>query len=102
MCRKATVFVDEAADRRRFLCPRGHVRWEAAADRFRCLTCAAAGADDPAFEELYDPVTDVWWPRDRVTVLVGLEVLEDGTAVDGERRPREAGPERPRGGERSH
>jgi len=59
------IDLDDAIDRRRYRCPKGHTRWEPTNNHFYCGSCGRRGLD-AAFTHLIDHKTREEIPRSEV------------------------------------
>jgi hypothetical protein len=66
---KQLVRIENAADRWRFTCPRGHRDWEPTNHHFWCAACARMDDVDGVFDELRDVRDGGLLERDQIRLL---------------------------------
>jgi len=66
---REVVWIEDDADRWRFLCPRGHRTWEPTNHHFWCQLCARRDDADGVFHELLDKKTGAKLERERVRLM---------------------------------
>jgi len=75
--RDRTIDLDDALDRRRYRCPRGHANWEPTNGSFYCESCARRGDVDPAYTRLIDHKTREEIPRSAITLVSDAGPYDD-------------------------